>query len=63
MVWGCISYSGVGRIVFIEETLNAAMYKQILIQNLRQSALEMGLEKFIFMQDNDPKHTSRFIPN
>ncbi|ORD98244.1 TCB1 [Hepatospora eriocheir] len=39
MVWGCVSYSCVGRIVFIVKTMNAAMYKQILAQNLRQSAL------------------------
>ncbi|ORD99487.1 hypothetical protein A0H76_775 [Hepatospora eriocheir] len=63
MFKGCISYSSAGRIVFIEKTMNAAMYKQILTQNLKQSALEMGLEEFIFIQDNDPKHTSRFISN
>ncbi|ORD96289.1 TCB2 [Hepatospora eriocheir] len=63
MVWGCISYGGVIRIVFIEETMTAAVYKQLLANNLRQSAREMGLEEFILMQDNDPKHTSRLVSN
>ncbi|ORD95379.1 TCB1 [Hepatospora eriocheir] len=63
MVWGCISCAGVGRIVFIEETMTAAVYKQLLANNLRQSACEMGLEEFILMQDNDPKHTSRLVSN
>ncbi|ORD97862.1 TC1A [Hepatospora eriocheir] len=63
MVWKCISYAGVGRIVFIEETMTTAMYKQLLANNLRQSACEMGLEEFILIQDNDPKHTSRLVSN
>ncbi|ORD95314.1 TCB1 [Hepatospora eriocheir] len=63
MVWGCISYAGVGRIVFIEETMTASVYKQLLANNLRQSACEMGLKEFILIQDNDPKHTSRLVSN
>lgn len=36
-------------------------YKKIniLLNNLSTSATDMGLETFIFQQDNDPKHTSR----
>ncbi|ORD95392.1 TCB1 [Hepatospora eriocheir] len=58
---GCISYQGVGRLVFIENTMTGAAYKQILAKNLRQSANEMGIDSFIFMHDNDSKHTSGVV--
>jgi hypothetical protein len=59
MVWACFSYYGVGRLVFIDGTMDATKYVSILADNLRQSASNMGLLDFIFQQDNDPKHTSR----
>jgi DDE superfamily endonuclease len=36
-------------------------YCDILANNLATSASEMGLESFIFQQDNDPKHTSKHL--
>ncbi|ORD95930.1 TCB1 [Hepatospora eriocheir] len=36
IVRGCISYQGVGRLVFIENTMTGVVYKQILAKNLRQ---------------------------
>lgn len=59
MVWGCFSYQGVGRLVFIDGVMDAARYCSILSENLLSSASEMGLSEFIFQQDNDPKHTSK----
>jgi len=59
MVWGCFSYQGVGRLVFIEEIMNADKYVNILSNNLIQSAEDLGMADMIFQQDNDPKHTSR----
>jgi transposase len=59
MVWGCFSYYGVGRLVFIEGTMNAPQYVCLLANNLFESAADMGLDKFIFQQDNDPKHKSK----
>ncbi|ORD98464.1 TCB1 [Hepatospora eriocheir] len=41
--------------------MTGAAYKQILAKNLRQSANEMGIDSFIFMHDNDPKHTSGVV--
>ncbi|ORD97257.1 TCB1 [Hepatospora eriocheir] len=61
MFWGCISSKGVGRLVEIKSTMTAGAYKQILAQNLNISAREMGLDEYIFMYDNDPKHTSRLV--
>jgi transposase len=58
MVWGCFSYYGVGRLVFIDGIMDAKYYVNILANNLEPSADMMGLESFVFQQDNDPKHTS-----
>ncbi|ORD99005.1 TCB1 [Hepatospora eriocheir] len=63
MFWGCISSKGVGRLVEIKSTMTAGVYKQILAQNLNISAREMGLDEYIFMHDNDPKHISRLVTN
>ncbi|ORD99136.1 TCB2 [Hepatospora eriocheir] len=43
--------------------MTVVVYKQLLANNLRQSACEIGLEEFILIQDNDPKHTLRFVYN
>ena len=59
MVWGCFSYSGVGKLVFIEDTMDAPLSVTILASALPCSLAEMGLSDFIFQQDNDPKHTAK----
>ena len=60
MLWGCFSVAGSGRLVKIEGKMNAAMYRDILEENLLQSALDLRLGRwFIFQQDNDPKHTAK----
>ncbi len=40
--------------------MDAIAYKNILANNLFQSAAKMGLDYFYFQHDNDPKHTSKF---
>ncbi|KAK3552257.1 hypothetical protein QTP86_006082 [Hemibagrus guttatus] len=60
MWWECFSAAGTGRLVRIEGKMNAAMYRDILDENLLQSALDLRLgRRFIFQQDNDPKHTAK----
>ena len=60
MLWGCFSAAGTGRLVRIEGKMNAAMYRDILDKNLLQSALDLRLgRRFIFQQDNDPKHKAK----
>ncbi len=53
MLWGCFSVAGTGRLVRIEGKMNAAMY--IIDENMD---LRLG-QRFIFKQDNDPKHTAK----
>lgn len=43
MLWGCFSAAGSGRIVRIEGKMTAAKYREILQENLLQSALELRL--------------------
>lgn len=60
MVWGCITASGVGRLVRITGILNAAMLVDIYQDHLLGTLSDYSLnpEDIIFQQDNDPKHTS-----
>ncbi|KAG2464974.1 TCB1 transposase, partial [Polypterus senegalus] len=60
MLWGCFSAAGTGRLVRIKGKMTAAMYRDILDENLLQSALDLRLgRQFIFQQDNGPKHTAK----
>ncbi|CAF3709059.1 unnamed protein product [Rotaria sp. Silwood1] len=59
MVWGCMSASGVGNLVLVEGIMYKEQYEKILNENVRQSAKKLKMKSFIFMQDNDPKHTAR----
>jgi len=61
MVWGCFSYQGVGELVFIKNTMCATDYVSILSRSLPDSVRKMKLKRFIFQQDNDPKHTSGIV--
>lgn len=62
MVWGCMAASGVGKLHFIESTMDRWIYLDVLKTNLRQSVTSMGIgNDFIFQQDNDPKHTSMIV--
>ena len=59
-LWRCFSFDGVGNLNFIEGTMDKYQYVDILINNIASSAEKMGLNEYIFQQDNDPKHTSAY---
>jgi len=62
MVWGCFAKLGVGKLYVLDHTMDRFYYQQILDQNLLDSAKQLGLgTNFIFMHDNDPKHTSAYV--
>ena len=65
-VWGCFCFRAVGRLHKIDGIMNADMYKQILIHHLNPSIKTMfpaKNPKFVFQQDNDPKHRAKIVQN
>lgn len=59
LVWGCFSWKGVGKIVKIDGKMTGESYVNILQQNLGPSVKKMKLGRYVFQQDNDPKHTCK----
>uniref|UniRef100_A0A3P8Z4U9 Tc1-like transposase DDE domain-containing protein n=1 Tax=Esox lucius TaxID=8010 RepID=A0A3P8Z4U9_ESOLU len=58
MVWGSMSAAGTGELHFIEGTMNANMYCDILKQSMIPFHQRLG-HRAVFQHDNDPKHTSK----
>uniref|UniRef100_A0AAY5KGQ8 Transposase Tc1-like domain-containing protein n=1 Tax=Esox lucius TaxID=8010 RepID=A0AAY5KGQ8_ESOLU len=52
MVWGCISAAGTGELQFIEGTMNANMYCDILKQSMIPSLRRLGRRAETHFQDN-----------
>ena len=62
--WVCFPSSGAGNLVFIDGTMNAEVYRDILENNLLTSVKKLGMtQQWIFQQDNDPKHTAAIVTN
>ncbi|OQS55800.1 Transposable [Ecytonucleospora hepatopenaei] len=61
MVWGCFSSQGVGNLVRIDGKMDSKQYLSILRNNLEESIEKLKISDPIFLQDNDPKHTSGLI--
>jgi hypothetical protein len=61
MMWGCISWEGVGYATRIKGRMDAGLYVGILEDKLQQSIkyFKKRCQDVIFQQDNDPKHTSK----
>jgi hypothetical protein len=50
MLWGCISASGTERLVRIKGKMNGAKYREILNENLLQSAQDLKLGRRFTVQ-------------
>lgn len=62
MVSGCFTKKGVGKLYILDGIMDRFYYRQILEENLLPSVQQLGLRSnFIFMHDNDPKHTSALV--
>lgn len=61
-MWGAICARGkVGMCTFVEN-MDRHLYRQILNENLYDNATSIyGRQRWIFQQDNDPKHTSKDV--
>jgi transposase len=60
MIWACMTFKGMGHACKIDETMDSALYCQILKDELIQTLkyYDFSIEQVIFQHDNDPKHTS-----
>ena len=62
MVWGCFTRQRVGKLCVLDHIMDRFYYRDILQQNLQSLINHFKLgHQFIFMHDNDPKHTSGLI--
>lgn len=59
MIWGCFSYYGVGPVYRIPGIMDQFGYIRILEDVMLPYAEEEMPLKWVFQQDNDPKHTSK----
>lgn len=61
MMWGCMSYYGVGYGCHVQDMMNAEVYCEILNTSFKDSIeyWNLSTSEIIFQQDNDPKHTSK----
>ena len=61
MMWGCMTWEGIGYACKIDGRMDADLYVAILQDELQQSLKYHGktAADIVFQQDNDPKHTSR----
>lgn len=65
LVWGCMTWNGVGFFCKIKGKMNAELYKSILEDQLEQTInyYQVSRETLTFQHDNDPKHTSTLVKN
>ena len=65
MMWGCMTWEGVGFATKINGRIDGDLYLQILKDELQQTLEYYGLNppNTIFQQDNDLKHTCRMVKN
>ena len=60
MVWGCMGWNGVGKLVEVQGKMNAEQYCEILEDGMEESFEKLEMEEeCYFQQNNDPKHTSK----
>lgn len=64
MVWGCITYEGVGALHLCETSVTGTYYKSILEKNLQATVSVMGIgDDYKFVHDGAPAHRSKLIKN
>lgn len=63
MIWGCITFFGMGDASWIKERINSQVYLDILNSYVLASRDYRGMDrgKFLFQQDNARVHTARII--
>ena len=61
MMWGCMTWEGVGYACKIDGKMDGDLYVKILDEDLQESIkfYDKTKDDIIFQQDNDPKHTCK----
>lgn len=60
MIWGCFGGNSVGDLIKIDTIMDKKLYHKILQFNAFPSGKKIIGRNFVFQQDNDPKHTSKY---
>ena len=64
MIWGCITFNGVGILTTVNGNINAVKYIEILEDNLWPVIVRhYPEENYIFQHDNAPVHRVRSVQN
>ncbi|CAG2206254.1 unnamed protein product [Mytilus edulis] len=62
MIWGCITYHGVGTITVVEGNINALKYIDIIDNNLWPVVVRHFPDNnYVFQDDNAPVHRARSV--
>lgn len=63
MVWGCVTWEGVGYLCKIDGNMDQHLYKNILEDDLMETIQFYALDpsKIVFQHDNDPKHKAKIV--
>jgi hypothetical protein len=61
MVWGCMGWNGVRKLIEVQEAMDSQQYYDILDDGVVESfeKLKIPEEEMVFQQDNGSKHTSK----
>lgn len=63
MIWGCISYNGIGPVMRLPEKVTSSVYLDVLNNCAFVAGDKLISPDFVLQQDNAPIHTSRLIKN
>lgn len=61
MVWGCFGGGHIGSLIKIDSTMTKEVYLQILKDHGVPTGTQLIGERFVYQQDNDPKHTAKIV--
>ena len=61
MVWGCFGGGQVGSIAKIDGKMTKKVYLKILKEHVLVCGTELIGKRFVFQQDNNPKHTAKVV--
>ena len=63
LFWGSFMGGNTGDLHRIEGIMKKEQYHSILSHDAIPSGLRLGGNNFVFQEDNDPKHSSKFCQN